>query len=248
VVRRLLALAAICALLPTASVQAATAEDLDPAGNDVSDTESLQRGARYFVNYCLGCHSAQYVRYNRLAADLGISEEQLTENLMFTGGRPSDLMINAMRPEDSVRWFGVTPPDVSLIVRSLGADHVYSFLRSFYASPDRPTGVDNTVLPGTAMPHVLWELQGVQQAVFADEVDDNGVTVQVFERFDLISPGQLSTEEFDAVVRDIVNFLDYVSEPIQLKRQAVGLRVIAFLLLFFVLAALLKKEIWKDVE
>ncbi len=213
--------------------------------NDVGDTESLKRGARYFVNYCLGCHSAQYVRYNRVAEDLGISEDELTENLMFTGERPFDTMTNAMRPEDADRWFGVEPPDMSLLARSKGTDYIYSFLHSFYASPDRPTGVDNTVLPGTVMPHVLWELQGVQNAVF--NIDANGA--EHFERFEPggIS-GQLSREAYDAVVRDIVNFLDYISEPMQLERQALGLRVIAFLLLFLVLAALLKREIWSDVK
>lgn len=212
--------------------------------NDVGDTESLQRGARYFVNYCLGCHSAQYVRYNRVAEDLGISEEELTENLMFTGERPFDTMTNAMRPEDADRWFGVEPPDMSLLARSRGTDYIYSFLHGFYASPERPTGVDNIVLPGTAMPHVLWELQGVQSAVFS--TDANGT--EHFEQFEPGIPGELSRDAYDGVVRDIVNFLDYISEPMQLERQALGLRVIAFLLLFLVLAYLLKREIWSDVK
>ena len=212
--------------------------------NDVGDTASLQRGARYFVNYCLGCHSAQYVRYNRVAEDLGISEDELTQNLMFTGERPFDTMTIAMRPEDAERWFGVEPPDMSLLSRSKGTDYIYSFLRSFYASPERPTGVDNTVLPGTAMPHVLWELQGVPTAVFS--TDENGA--EHFERFEPGMPGQLSREEYDAVARDIVNFLDYIGEPMQLERQALGIRVIGFLLLFLVLAALLKREIWSDVK
>jgi ubiquinol-cytochrome c reductase cytochrome c1 subunit len=212
--------------------------------NDVSDTQSLQRGARYFVNYCLGCHSAQYVRYNRVAEDLGISEEELTENLMFTGERPFDTMEIAMRPEDAERWFGVEPPDMSLLARSKGTDYIYSFLRSFYASPERSTGVDNTVLAGTAMPHVLWELQGVRNAVFT--TDDNGN--QHFEHFEPGMAGQLSSEEYDEVVRDIVNFLDYIAEPMQLQRQALGIRVIAFLLVFMVLAYMLKREIWSDVK
>lgn len=212
--------------------------------NDVSDTQSLQRGAKYFVNYCLGCHSAQYVRYNRVAEDLGISEEELTENLMFTGERPFDTMEIAMRPEDAERWFGVAPPDMSLLARSKGTDYIYSFLRSFYSSPESPTGVDNTVLPGSAMPHVLWELQGVQNAVF--HTDENGA--EHLERFEPGIPGQLSSEQYDAVVRDIVNFLDYIGEPMQLQRQALGIRVIAFLLVFMVLAYLLKREIWSDVK
>jgi ubiquinol-cytochrome c reductase cytochrome c1 subunit len=212
--------------------------------NDVSDTQSLQRGARYFVNYCLGCHSAQYVRYNRVAEDLGIPEEELTENLMFTGERPFDTMQIAMSPEDAERWFGVEPPDMSLLARSKGTDYIYSFLRGFYASPDRPTGVDNTVLAGTAMPHVLWELQGVRDAVFTTDEFGN----EHFEHFEPGMPGQLTSEEYDAVVRDIVNFLDYISEPMQLERQALGIRVIAFLLVFLVLAYMLKREIWSDVK
>ena len=235
---------AMVAVLLAGSAFAATEGEYDQPHNDVSDTASLQRGARYFVNFCLGCHSAQYVRYSRVAADLGLSEQQLVANLMFTGERTFDTMVNSMRPEDANRWFGVVPPDMSLLARSRGTDYVYSFLRSFYLSPDRPTGVDNTVLPGTAMPHVLWELQGFQEAVF--EADGNGNPV--FERFVRAGQGLLEPAEFDAVVRDIVNFLDYISEPIQRERQAIGMKVIAFLLVFLVLAYLLKNEIWKDVE
>lgn len=233
-----------CAFVLGGIAQGATEGDLDEPHNDVSDLESLQRGARYFVNYCLGCHSAQYVRYSRVAEDLQIPEEQLIENLMFTGERPFDTMTIAMRPEDANRWFGVTPPDMSLLARSRGTDYIYSFLRSFYVSPDRPTGVDNTVLPGTAMPHVLWELQGAQRAVFHEDEGGN----EVFDRFERVSPGQLTAQEYDDVVRDIVNFLDYISEPVQLEREALGIRVIGFLIMFLVLAYLLKKEIWKDVD
>jgi ubiquinol-cytochrome c reductase cytochrome c1 subunit len=241
-VRAWVAALAMCAMSVVA--MAATEGEYDEAHNDVSDTASLQRGARYFVNYCLGCHSAQYVRYNRVAEDLGISEEDLVENLMFTGERPFDTMTNSMPREDAARWFGVEPPDMSLLARSRGTDYIYSFLRGFYASPDRPTGVDNIVLPGTAMPHVLWELQGVNNAVFTR--DDNGN--EHFERFEPAMPGQLSAEAYDNVVRDIVNFLDYMSEPMQLQREALGIRVIAFLMIFLVLAYLLKREIWSDVK
>ena len=216
---------------------------LDPANNNVANTASLQRGAKYFVNYCLGCHSAQYVRYNRLAQDLQLSEQQLTDNLMFTGERPFDTMANAMLPKDAERWFKVVPPDLSLIARSRGTDYIYTFLRSFYASPGKPTGVDNVVLPGTAMPHVLWQLQGTQRAVFAAERN-----TQVFEKFELAQSGDLSAEEFDDVVRDIVNFLDYIGEPIKRQRQQLGIRVIGFLLVFLLIAYMLKKEIWKDVK
>ncbi len=217
---------------------------LDPADNNIDNIASLQRGAKYFVNYCLGCHSAQYVRYNRLAQDLQLSEQQVIDNLMFTGERPFDTMAIAMRPEDSERWFKVSPPDLSLIARSRGTDYIYTFLRSFYAAPGKPTGVDNIVLPGTAMPHVLWQLQGTQRAVFHTDEHD----AQVFEHFELATPGELPVERFDDVVRDIVNFLDYIAEPIKRERQQLGVRVIGFLLVFLLIAYMLKKEIWKDVK
>jgi ubiquinol-cytochrome c reductase cytochrome c1 subunit len=220
--------------------------ELEPAGNNIASTASLQRGAKYFVNYCLGCHSAKYVRYNRLAADLQLSEEQLIDNLMFTGEQPFDTMDIAMRAEDAVRWFTIAPPDLSLIARSRGTDYLYTYLRSFYAAPGRPAGVDNLVLPGTAMPHVLWELQGIQVPVY--ETDAEHGDVPVFRGFEIMREGMLSSTEFDQVVRDIVNFLDYIGEPMQRERQALGIRVIAFLLVFLLIAYLLKKEIWKDVK
>jgi ubiquinol-cytochrome c reductase cytochrome c1 subunit len=216
---------------------------LERANTNIANTASLQRGAKYFVNYCLGCHSAQYVRYNRLAEDLQLSEEQLVDNLMFTGEQVFDTMDNAMRPEDAARWFTIAPPDLSLIARSRGTDYIYTFLRSFYAAPDRPTGVDNIVLPGTSMPHVLWQLQGTQRAVFAEHEG-----VQEFEGFELIRPGELAASDYDNVVRDIVNFLDYIGEPIKRERQQLGIRVIGFLLVFLLIAFMLKKEIWKDVK
>jgi ubiquinol-cytochrome c reductase cytochrome c1 subunit len=217
---------------------------LDEANNNVANTASLQRGAKYFVNYCLGCHSAKYVRYNRLGQDLQLSDQQLLDNLMFTGEQVFDTMSIAMRPEDAARWFSITPPDLSLIARSRGTDYIYTYLRSFYAAPERPTGVDNVVLPGTSMPHVLWQLQGTQRAVFGTDEHN----VEVFERFEMARPGELGVEEFDNVVRDIVNFLDYVGEPIKRQRQQLGIRVIGFLLVFLLIAFMLKKEIWKDVK
>ncbi|HEY5568610.1 MAG TPA: cytochrome c1 [Gammaproteobacteria bacterium] len=233
-------------LLAVSAAHGASEIELEPAGNNIEDNVSLQRGAKYYVNYCLGCHSAKYVRYNRLGAELELSDDQLLENIMFTGQQPFDTMNIAMRPEDAVRWFRVEPPDLSLIARSRGTDYLYTYLRSFYADPTSPTGADNLVLPGTAMPHVLWELQGVQTAVYG--VDEEHGGAPVFQRFEMLSSGALSAVEFDQVVRDIVNFLDYIGEPMQRERQALGIRVIAFLLVFLLIAYLLKKEIWKDVE
>jgi len=233
----------------SAQAAGAGAGVIEPAHNDVSNIASLQRGARNFVNYCQACHSAKYVRYSRLAADLGLTEGQVMETLMFTGERIHDTMGVAMHSEDANRWFGVTPPDLSLIARSRGTDYIYSFLRSFYRDPSRPTGMNNLVLPGAAMPHVLWDLQGVQAAVYEGESDAEQNTVhKKFKEFELAAQGSFSPQEYDNFVRDTVNFLDYISEPMQLERRSLGLRVLAFLLVFFVLAYLLKKEYWKDIK
>jgi ubiquinol-cytochrome c reductase cytochrome c1 subunit len=219
------------------------------ANNDVANTASLQRGARNFVNYCMGCHSAKYVRYSRLAADLALTESQVIENLMFTGDAIHDTMQVALPQDAAARWFGVAPPDLSLIARARGTDYVYSFLKSFYLDPKRPTGVNNLVLPGTSMPHVLWELQGYQAAVYDGESDPAHDAVhKKFKGFELAQPGALTPAEYDTFVRDTVNFLDYISEPMQLERRNLGFQVLGFLLVFFLFAFLLKKEYWKDVK
>jgi len=217
---------------------------MEPANTDVGDLASLQRGAKYFVNFCLGCHSAQYVRYNRLGADLELTEEQLIENIMFTGERPFDTMTNAMTDEDAARWFGVAPPDLSLIARSRGTDYLYNFLHGFYEDDAALSGANNLWLENTAMPHVLWELQGVRRAVFAETEG----SVPIFEHFETVSPGTLDEAEYDELVRDIVTFLDYIGEPMQLERRALGVRVVGFLLVFLLIAYMLKREIWKDVH
>lgn len=242
--------AALAALLAACAGPALAAEGgaLDGHANvDVGNVASLQRGARNFVNYCMGCHSAQYVRYNRLAQDLQISEKQLVENLMFAAEKPQETMTIAMRPDDAKRWFGTAVPDLSLIARNRGPDYLYNFLRGFYLDPARPTGVNNLMLPNAAMPHVLWELQGVNEAVFEEHTVD-GVAHKSFKEFRQVTPGKLSAEEYDQFARDIVNFLAYIGEPMQLERQRLGIWVLAFLLVFGILAYLLKQEIWKDVK
>jgi ubiquinol-cytochrome c reductase cytochrome c1 subunit len=244
----ILALVTALVALPGAAFAAGGAGHVEHAMNDVTNHASLQRGAKNFVNYCLGCHSAKYVRYNRVAADIGLTEQQMIDNLMFTGDSPHGTMRNGINADDAKRWFGVVPPDLSLIARSKGADYVYTFLKSFYADPARPTGVNNLALPGTAMPHVLWELQGTQQAVWEGEVDAQGNAQKHFKSFELAVPGKLSPEEYDSFVRDTVNFLDYVGEPVQVKRQSLGFVVISFLVFFTLLAYALKKEYWKDVK
>jgi ubiquinol-cytochrome c reductase cytochrome c1 subunit len=218
-----------------------------PAGTDIKNTESLQRGARDFMNYCSGCHSLKYLRYNRLGEDLKIPESELAANLMFTADKAVDTVNSAM-PKDSEAWFGKQPPDLSLIARARGTDYLYSFLHGFYVDKTRPWGVNNLYLPAAAMPDVLAQLQGLQKPVFKNVPDANGSARMVLVGVDAMSPGALKPEEYDQFVRDIVNFLDYAGEPVKDKRQSMGVFVTLFLLVFFVFAYLLKKEYWKDVH
>jgi ubiquinol-cytochrome c reductase cytochrome c1 subunit len=215
---------------------------------DIGNEASLQRGAKYFVNYCLGCHSARYVRYSRIGQDLDIDAQQLSANLMFTADKPQQTMDIGMPPADAKRWFGRTPPDLSLVARSRGPDWIYNYLRTFYVDDAKQWGVNNLTLPNAAMPHVLWELQGLQRAVFREEKDPQGHRHNVFERFEPVTAGRLTEAQYDAVVRDIVGFLTYVAEPGQLERRSLGLRVLGFLGVLFVIAYALKKEYWKDVH
>ena len=248
--RRLLLLLGVllCGYCTTASAASEDIE-LEPAGNDVANTASLQRGARNFMNYCSGCHSAKYVRFNTIGEQLGLSEDQLISNLMFNAQRPHDTIQRTMTDADAIRWFGTSPPDLSLIPRSRGIDYIYNFLKSFYIDPESPTGVDNLLLPGTSMPHVLWELQGYQRAVFSEQENEGSAgTELVFQRFEQATEGTVPPEEFEAFVRDTVNFLDYVSEPVQLKRRVIGVWVLMFLTFFLIIAIMLKRQIWKDVS
>jgi ubiquinol-cytochrome c reductase cytochrome c1 subunit len=218
-----------------------------PSGTDINSTESLQRGARNFMNYCSGCHSLKYLRYNRLATDLKIPESELPANLMFTSDKTFET-INSAIPKDAEGWFGKQPPDLSLMARERGVDYIYSFLKGFYVDKTRPWGVNNLYLPGAAMPHVLAERQGLQKPVFKNEPDDHGSARMVLVDVAAMTPGGLKPEEYDQFVRDIANFLDYAGEPVKAKRQSMGIFVTLFLLVFFVFAYLLKKEYWKDVH
>lgn len=238
-----LILAFLLAAVPTLSMAAGGGVHLDDANIDVTDTESLQRGAKYFVNYCMGCHSAKFQRYNRTGRDLGLTEDEVKQNLMFTTDNIGDTMTIAMNPADAEKWFGVIPPDLSLTARSRGVDWIYTYLRGFYLDESRPFGVNNLVFPGVGMPHVLWQLQGAQKAVFK-EVDGR----QVIEKLEMVEPGSMNVEEFDGAMRDLTAFLSYVSEPIQAKRRAMGKWVLLFIGVFFILAYLLKKEYWKDIH
>jgi ubiquinol-cytochrome c reductase cytochrome c1 subunit len=243
--KRLLPLLLI--LVPVLTLAAEDGVHLDKANIDPDNQQSLQRGARLFVNYCLSCHAAGLMRYERMGQDLGISELQVAENLMFTGGKVGDLMTVATDPEDAVEWFGTVPPDLSVIARARGVDWLYTYLRSFYLDPSRVTGVNNLVFPDVGMPDVLWELQGWQKPVITTVKDADGTEHKVID-LELVKPGLMTPKEFDRAVRDLVNFLDYMAEPGKHDRQALGVKVILFLLVFLVVAYLLKKEFWKDVH
>jgi ubiquinol-cytochrome c reductase cytochrome c1 subunit len=222
--------------------------ELQRSGTDIDNVESLQRGARNFMNYCSGCHSLTYVRYSRIGTDLHIPEKELVKNLMFTTDKVFDGINIAMSKTDSEGWFGKQPPDLSLMARERGPDYIYSFLKGFYVDHARIWGVNNLYLPNVAMPDVLASLQGLQKPVFKNEPDANNSARMVLVDVELMSPGSMKPEEYDQFVRDIANFLDYAGEPIKAKRQSMGIFVTLFLLVFFVFAYLLKKEYWKDVH
>jgi ubiquinol-cytochrome c reductase cytochrome c1 subunit len=223
------------------------------AGNEVANLPSLQRGARNFMSYCSGCHSIKYMRYSRLAEDLKISDKLRDELLVRPGEKFSDYIVSSMPAADAQDWFGKQPPDLSLVARSRGPDWIFNFLTTFYADPaSRQTGVNNLQLPGTAMPHVLASVQGVQNAVW-DNVEHKGedgkaVVTTAFKGFEPGVVGTLTPEQFDEFARDTVNFLDYVSDPTQLERQSLGIWVVLFLLMFTGIAYMLKSEYWKDVR
>jgi ubiquinol-cytochrome c reductase cytochrome c1 subunit len=221
---------------------------LDHANIDLNDKESLRRGAKYFANYCFNCHSIRFMRYNRIAKDLEIPEDEVAKTMLFTGAKIGDVMKIAMDPKDAKRWFGVTPPDLSVVTRSRGVDWIYTYLRSFYKDESRPWGVNNAVFKDVAMPHVLWELQGLQKANTETIKSKEGVEHSVITGFSLIEKGKMNPEEFDNAVRDIVTFLAYVGEPTKTTRLSLGRWVLGFLVVYFVLMFLLKKEYWKAVK
>ncbi len=251
-VKTIARLAILCVSFLGAQAFAAGSVATEHADIDPNNVASLQRGARNFMNYCAGCHSAQYVRYSTIGKHLELSDEQLVDNLMFNAKKTFETINAAMPAADSARWFGNSPPDLSLMARAKGADYIYSFLKGFYVEPGSPTGVNNTVLAGTSMPNVLWELQGLQKAVYTEhtemDADGNESTELHFDGFEQLSAGALSGEEFDAFVRDTVNFLAYIAEPMRADRRTLGVWVLMFLVVLLILSIALKKEIWKDVK
>jgi ubiquinol-cytochrome c reductase cytochrome c1 subunit len=220
------------------------------AGNDVGYTDSLQRGASNFVNYCLGCHSLKRVRWSRMADDLEISGELLAQTLLPPGARATDYIVSNFPATDGEAWFGKAPPDLSLTARSRGPDWIYQFLKGFIADPTKVTGTNNLVLDGASMPAVLSGLEGVKAAVLADHGEAGGAHGggPAIERFEYLAEGSMTPEQFDGFVRDTVNFLDYAGDPSQVERRSIGLWVVLFLLLFTAIAWMLKNEYWKDVH
>ena len=221
------------------------------ADTSVSDLASVQRGARNFVSYCLGCHSLKYERWSRLGADLKIPGQLLEHDLLPPGAKSTGYILTSMPAADAEAWFGKAPPDLSLMVRARGTDYIYQFLTTFYVDPKSQTGANNLRLPATSMPAVLSELEGLKGAVLRTEtviVEGKPKSEQVFDHFETLAPGRMSLAEYDGFVRDTVNFLDYVSEPTQIERRQLGVWVVLFLLVFSWLAWLVKREYWKDVH
>ena len=233
-------------LLVSASALAATEGSLQHAGVDLGDQGSLQRGAKLYMNYCSGCHSLKYLRYSRIAEDLGLTEEEVMENLNFTGAKFGEQIQVAMPEAHATEWFGKMPPDLSLIARSRGSDWVYTYLKSFYLDESRPLGWNNKLFPNASMPNPLWQLQGMQHAVYGEPDAATGDPVVV--GLEVTQPGSLDPQAFDQAVRDITTFLEYAGEPAALKRQSMGVWVVLFLALLTFLLYLVKTEYWRDVK
>ncbi len=239
-------LAASFLLLPAFAVAAGGDVHLDKAPVNLSNQESLQRGAKLFVNYCLNCHSANYMRYNRLV-DIGLTEEQIKNNLLFASEKVGDTMQVAMPKAGAKAWFGVVPPDLTVEARARTADWLYTYLRGFYRDGSRPTGWNNVVFPNVGMPHVLWELQGHQVMKTEEQVAADGAKMESHHLV-LDKPGVMTPAEYDAAMADLVNYLVFMAEPAQVQRKKLGIIVLLFLGLLFVVSYYLKKEFWKDVH
>lgn len=248
-------LIAALAFVPVLAVAAEATFPLEKAPGKTTDMAALQNGARLFVNYCLNCHSASAMRYNRLR-DIGLTDQQIRDNLLFTSDKVGDLMTIAMSPKDAKVWFGAAPPDLSVIARSKasaagsGADWLYTYLRTFYKDDTRTTGWNNLVFPNVGMPHAMWEQQGVRTAKFAEEKDphDPSKTIHTFVGFEQVTPGTMTPLDFDRATADLVAYLEWMAEPVQNKRKQLGVIVLLFLFGFTVLAWLLNKAYWKDIK
>ena len=248
-------LLAILALLPLLAMASEGGYPLDKAPDRSNNMAALQHGAKLFVNYCLNCHAASSMRYNRLK-DLGLSEDQIKNNLLFTGDKVGDMMTTAMKPKDAKAWFGVVPPDLSVIARAKassagsGGDYLYTYLRTFYKDDSRPTGWNNLVVPNVAMPHVLWELQGTRNLKMVDEKDphEEGTMLHKVGGFEQLTPGKLTALEYDTAIADLVGYMDWMAEPAQSTRKRLGVWVLLFMTGFVLLAWRLNASFWKEVK
>lgn len=224
----------------------------DKAPNKTNDLVALQHGAKLFVNYCLNCHSAAFMRYNRLQ-DIGLSEQQIKDNLLFGDAKVGDTMKAAVDPKQAKDWFGANPPDLTLIARSrsshagTGADYLYTYLRTYYRDAEKPTGWNNLAFPNVGMPHALWELQGVREPVF-ETIKSHGHDVKVLKDWRQVTPGSMTPQQYDEAVGDLVGFLQWMAEPAQNARVRVGVWVLLFLGLFTVIAWRLNAAYWKNVK
>lgn len=243
----------LLAALPSIVVAAGSGYPLDKAPDLTNDMTALQRGAKTFVNYCLNCHSAESMRYNKLG-DIGLTDDQIKANLLFTGDKVGDTMTIAMADQDATQWFGAAPPDLSLIARSRasgagsGADYLYTFFRTYYRDYSKLTGWNNKAFPNAGMPHVLWELQGEQQAVYEEVENAVGEKKYEFVGFELVKPGELTPNEYDKMVADLTSFLVFMSEPVRNDRVRLGVIVLLFLGVFTVFAWRMNAAYWKDIK
>jgi ubiquinol-cytochrome c reductase cytochrome c1 subunit len=247
----LLSLIAALALAGSAFAAGEESVHWDKAPNNLNDLPALQHGAKLFVNYCLNCHSAAFVRYNRLQ-DIGLSEKQIKDNLLFTTDKVGETMKAAIDPHQAKDWFGANPPDLTLVARSrsghggTGADYLYTYMRTFYRDPSRPTGWNNLVFPNVGMPHVLWELQGEREPQY-DTREEHGHEIKVFTGWKQVSPGTMSPLEYEQAIGDLVGYLQWMSEPAQNSRVRVGVWVLIFLGVLTFIAWRLNAAFWKDV-
>ncbi|GJI96700.1 cytochrome c [Duganella caerulea] len=248
-------LLAILALVPGLVLANEGGVALDKAPDRSNNMAALQNGAKLFVNYCLNCHNASSMRYNRLR-DLGLTEEQIKANLLFTGDKVGEMMTTTMNPKDAKAWFGVVPPDLSVIARAKasgagsGGDYLYTYLRTFYKDDTRPTGWNNLVVNNVAMPHVLWELQGVQKVKMEEVADphEEGKKIHHFAGFEQVTPGKLSKLEYDTAVADLVGYMEWMAEPAAQTRKKLGAWVVLFMAGFAFLAWRLNASFWKEVK
>ncbi len=239
-------LIAFLLLLVSITAVASGGGELKHINVNVKDTAALQRGAVIFVNNCLSCHEAAYMRYNRLGKDLGLTDDQVRASLITGNNKIGETMTVSMSPDEARAWFGNIAPDLSVIGRSRGASWLYAYLTSFYE--DDTGHWNNTVFPDVAMPHVLWDLQGIQKAVYHEEDDGHGGTHPVFSHFEITKPGAQSAEEYEGTVHDLVSYLIYMGEPAKIQRESMGIWVLLFIALFTFVAYLLKVEYWKDIH